>query len=387
MFIKKINFFYLAALLVIMPVCGVTSVEVRKIIPPKLDTVHLGEKILCHRPMRQGSPNMSIEQKNGKLIAHNYGHGGSGWTLGPGSAAYVNRLLIKSEYATDLKEKTPITIIGAGALGLFTAYDLIQNGFKNITIVAEKFTGLTSHNAGGLLAPVSMHNDPKFQGIIDEIGIDAYKFYVSIARREHPYFKTGAVLVPAYFASRKESGLEPYVGKVMKPAKEVRLDFGNGTVRDMVAYDDGIFIATAKMMTELHEYLTSRKVKFIQKKIQSFDDIEGKFIINCAGMGAAELNHDNSMLSVQGHLIMLKDQNPADLQHMIILYLDEGETLTGHKIKRSFYMFPKQLPGTDADDVGVIGGTFIEGATSATPNNEEFDIMLRNAKRFYGMEK
>ncbi len=388
MLIKKMHYFFigcLITLLAILPVVCTADVEIRKITPPKLDAAHLGEKILCHRPMRHGSPNMSIEQKGGKVIAHNYGHGGSGWTLGPGSVDYVNNLLLNSEYATDLTKDTPITIIGAGALGLFTAYDLTQKGFTNITIVAEKFTGLASHNAGGLLAPVSMDNDAKVQGIIDQTGIDAYKFYASIARREHAHFKTGATIVPAYFASRQDSGLEPYVGKVMQPAKEVRLDFGNGTTRDMVAYDDGIFIDTSKMMAELTDYLKSQNINFVQKRVHAFADLEGKFIINCAGLGAAALNHDERMLSVQGHLIMLKDQNPRDLQHMIVVYFDEDKTQSGQKIKRSFYMFPKHLSGTDANDVGVIGGTFIEGATSATPNNEEFDIMLENARKFYGM--
>jgi hypothetical protein len=30
----------------------------------------------------------------------------------------------------------------------------------------------------------------------------------------------------------------------MQPAKDVMLDFGNGTQRRMVSYDDGIFIGT-----------------------------------------------------------------------------------------------------------------------------------------------
>ena len=44
--------------------------------------------------MPRGTPNMTIEQKNDKLIGHNYGHGRSGWTLGPGCASHVNNLLI-----------------------------------------------------------------------------------------------------------------------------------------------------------------------------------------------------------------------------------------------------------------------------------------------------
>jgi D-amino-acid oxidase len=386
MFIKKFKFIFIAALLVM----GIfffkpSDYEIRKITPPNLETAHLGERIVCHRPMRRGTPNMTIEQKNDKLIGHNYGHGGSGWTLGPGCASHVNNLLINSQYATDLKKDTPITIIGAGALGLFTAYDLEQKGYLNITIIAEKFESLTSHNAGGLIAPVSMDNDPKMQKIIDQIGIDAYKFYADIAQKKHNDFKDGAVIVPTYFENKENSGLEPYVGKVMQPAKNVVLDFGNGTTRKMVAYDDGIFIDTAKMMEALQNYLKAKKIQFVQKKISSFDEIEGKFIINCSGLGSGDLNKDASMVSVQGHLVMLNDQNPKDLQHMILVYFDENKNVSGQKVKRSFYIFPKHLPNTGVNDIGVIGGTFIEGATIDTPNKEEFDIMLHGAKKFYGI--
>lgn len=70
---------------------------------------------------------------------------------------------------------------------------------------------------------------------------------------------------------------------------------------------------------------------------------------------------------------------------MILVYLGEAKTKSDQKIKRSFYIFPKRLPNTAANDVGVIGGTFIEGADSTTPNQEEFDIMLENARKFYGI--
>lgn len=362
-----------------------TLPEIRKIIPPKLDNAYLGQKILCHRPMRNGIPHMKVEYVDGKIIAHNYGHGGSGWTLAPGSARYVNNLLEQSKHSQNLQKDTPITIIGAGALGLFTAYDLLQKGYKTITIVAEKFENLTSHNAGGLLAPVSMNNDSNIQTIIDQIGIEAYKFYKTIAKKTHPHFKEGAIIVPTYFKNRKESGLEPYVGIVMQPAKDVILDFGTGTTQEMVAYDDGIFIDTAKMMRSLTNHLKP-KVKFIQKKVINFSEIEDSYIINCTGLGSKELNQDKEIVSIQGHLIMLKGQNPQDLQYMILVYLDEGKTKSRYKIKRSFYIFPKKIPNTGPSDIGVIGGTFIEGATPETPNEEEFDILLKGAKEFYGLQ-
>lgn len=49
-------------------------------------------------------------------------------------------------------------------------------------------------------------------------------------------------------------------------------------------------------------------------------------------------------------------------------------------------MFPRQLLGSKYKDVGVIGGTFGYGITPATPNKEEFDIMLKGAKDFYGIK-
>lgn len=360
--------------------------DVRKIVPPDLKDVKLGQKILCHRPMRRGSPNMSVELIGNKVIANNYGHGGSGWTLGPGTADYVNNLLINSSYSNDLTKATPITIIGGGVIGLYAAYDLYQKGYTNLTIVAANFDSLTSHNAGGLLAPVSMDNDPAKQEIINTIGIDAYKFYSSIAKNQNKDFNSGAIIVPTYFQKREDSGLEPYVGVVMQPAKDVVLDFGNGTTREMVSYDDGIFIDTAVMMQQLTTYLKAHKVNFKKQEIKSFDEIKTKFIVNCTGLGAAKLKGDQDVISVQGHLIMLKDQTPKELQYMILVYFGDAKTKSGQNLTRSFYIFPKHLPGSNKNDVGVLGGTFIENATKETPNSEEFDILLQNAHEFYGLK-
>ncbi|MEY4594260.1 MAG: D-amino acid dehydrogenase [Bacteroidota bacterium] len=358
--------------------------EVRKITPPRLDTAYLGQQILCYRPMRRGSPNMSIETIGDKIIAHNYGHGGSGWTLGPGSAKYVVDLAEASSNAKSTSRTAPVNVIGAGVMGLFTAYELTLRGYTNITVVASSFDGLTSHNAGGLLAPVSMDNNPSMQPVIDRIGIDAYRFYSDVATGKQPHFSSGALIMPAYFENRSESGLEPYVGKVMQSAKDVVLDFGNGTKRNMVSYDDGIFMDTAIMMQSLNDYLKD-KVKFEQRKVERYSDLSSSLIFDCSGLGAGSLNGDKDMVSVQGHLIMLRDQVPAHLQSMILVYFPKGKTTSGQEVKRSFYIFPKQLPGSAVNDIGVVGGTFIEGATPETPNMEEFDLLVSNARKFYGI--
>lgn len=361
-------------------------IDVRKIIPPNLDDAYLGQRILCYRPMRHGSPNLSVAQVGNKVVAHNYGHGGSGWTLGPGSANYVNTLMINSQYAMELSNKsTPIAIIGAGVIGLFTAYDLNKRGYNNITIYADRVESLTSHNAGGLLAPVSMDNAPDMQATIDQIGVDAYRFYDGIAKNKNADFKGGALIVPTYFNNREESGLEPYVGIVMQPAKEVVLDFGNGTTRKMVAYDDGIYMDTASLMGELNQYMKAHNIQIVKQKINSFSGVKEKFIFNCSGLGSSQLANDAAVIPVQGHLIMLKNQDPKNMNYMILVYFGEGKSEANQKTKRSFYIFPKRLANTAPQDIGVIGGTFIEGGNPNTPNLKEFDVLLKGAKDFYGI--
>ncbi len=156
----------------------------------------------------------------------------------------------------------------------------------------------------------------------------------------------------------------------------------------MVSYDDGIFIDTGILMESLTNHLKlSQKVKFVKQKISNFSEIETQYVINCTGLGGKELNTDPAMVSIQGHLIMLNDQNAADLQHMILVYFDEGQTESGQKVKRSFYIFPKHLPGSGENDVGVIGGTFIVGATPETENKKEFKIMMKGARNFYGIKR
>lgn len=47
-------------------------------------------------------------------------------------------------------------------------------------------------------------------------------------------------------------------------------------------------------------------------------------------------------------------------------------------------MFPKHIPGTPADSIGVLGGTFIEDATNETPHQTEFDLLVNRAREFFG---
>lgn len=361
--------------------------EVRKINPPKLDPDHQGKRILCHRPLRKGGPRLEVEEIAGKIVGHCYGHSGSGWTLGPGSTKYVVGLIEEEMAGRNMSKDEPITIVGAGVMGLMSALELKDRGYSNVKIMAASFENLTSHNAGGQFAPVYMGNDPDKQPLLDGIGVVSYNYYKDIILGRHKYLKRGATLVTDYFENLKDFGLEPYVAAgAMQPSKEVILDFQNGTTRKMFAYDDCIFMDVPTIMRDLREVLMDLNVPFVQRKVDDFAELEDRVVLNCAGLGAKQLTGDEKLICVQGHLVMLKDQDPQDITYMVEMYMSKGKTSTGLDKTEAFYIFPKRYPNTGDNDIGVLGGTYIEHADSSTPHEEEFDGVIRNAKEFYGIK-
>ena len=70
-----------------------------------------------------------------------------------------------------------------------------------------------------------------------------------------------------------------------------------------------MMINTALTINKLNDEIVSSNVKYTKKKIHSFNEIKEKIIVNCSGYGSKELCEDKDMVSVQGHLIVLKNQN------------------------------------------------------------------------------
>ena len=127
-------------------------------IPPNLHVKNLGKRISAYRPSRTGALKLDIQNINGKWLINNYGHGSNGWTLSPACASYVVSLL--QEKIPSKNE--PISIIGSGCVGLFTALELIDKGYTNLTIIAKEFDDTTSHRAGAIFTPMSLEKNNEF---------------------------------------------------------------------------------------------------------------------------------------------------------------------------------------------------------------------------------
>ncbi len=103
---------------------------------------------VCSRPFRAAGPRIELEKFGDKAVVHNYGHGGSGWSLSWGSST----LAVRMAQATGVRE---LGVIGCGALGLTSAL-LAQRAGMAVRIYAKALPpDVFSMRATGLWTPDS----------------------------------------------------------------------------------------------------------------------------------------------------------------------------------------------------------------------------------------
>src|ERR1700727_474734 len=119
-----------------------------QLVPVRASTDRITRITVCTRPFRALGPRLDTEQIGAKLVVHNYGHGGSGWSLSWGwSGVAVKKALASGE--------RDIAVIGCGALGLTSAL-LLQRAGARVTIYAKDVPpNVRSSLASGLWTPDS----------------------------------------------------------------------------------------------------------------------------------------------------------------------------------------------------------------------------------------
>ena len=369
------------------------NVDVVRLPPPHLNDTNLSQRRTCLRPMRIGGPRWEVEILGSGIVVHNYGHGPAGWTLAPGSGRHVVEQLqqhVRSS-ASPLSLDASVAIVGAGVVGLFTARALLAAGYHNITVYAEQLDHLTSHRAGGFLAPAGLTVHPSLRPTLQHIALASYDDWKQIATANPQSTVRSAVnpfaaYVHRYSAEADIHGLRCYVESGRMSVRDVVVDFGR-VRRDMQVYEGGVFMDTGRLMGELLADVRQRGVRVQQKHVATLASlhVDHPVVFNCCGHGASSLVHDKQSIGALGHTIALRHQPPHPI-YSVSMYGTEAIE-DGVRVKRAINVHPRSGDSGEAGEVGMLGGTFIqavdEDGWGEERNEREWRLVVQRARHFF----
>ena len=269
---------------------------------------------VCTRPFRAQGPRLDVEQIGQKIIVHNYGHGGSGWSLSWGSSG----IAVHKAMATGERE---IAVIGCGALGLTSGLLLLRAGAR-VTLYAKDLPpNVRSSLATGLWTPDS-------RICFEDQATPAFKqLWASMARQSFQTYQTLLGLpgnpvefIDNYFVSDDPNTLRRQSPTDTRPKfadlqRELiadliprREDFGPGSH----PFNEHYLRRSTLMMFNIPAYARLLMEDFLANggKIEiaefhtpaDFVKLREKVLINATGYGARALFGDESIVPVRGQL-------------------------------------------------------------------------------------
>jgi hypothetical protein len=317
---------------------------------------------------------IATEINDSKLICHNYGHGGAGWTFLFGCVnESIRQFQAGFQENASFKSKS-ITVIGAGCYGLLTAIELVRLGHQ-VSIVA-KDVETTSHNAVGFFFPRPRRvSTPAEIALFEKLALESYQTYLDILHGQHPFINQGPKLLPAYYGMDIDPGFKPLIDCGLIKAPVVTNIAFNEFRKYIVNRYQTVFIDAQSLMQELQIEVQRLGIRITKAEINSFDEIFTPIIFNCTGLGAKQLTEDPRMLPVQGHLIMLQQQPIDQLQYLLNVRV-LSKDLNGNPRDELIYFAPKQQ--------GVLGITFLRGQADPAANVHEFARIIERCQQFFG---
>lgn len=282
----------------------------------------------ARRPYRDDTYRLEPDPNlvSGKLVVHNYGHGGAGITMSWGCALRVREIVTRHDTSHG------VAVIGAGVMGMTVATLLREmNPPIAVTVYAEKITPYTTSDvAGGQFQPSRVNYDkssPAAEAAFFKIIRDARKEH---ERRSTPY----GVSKRWNYTPVRLANLDNLPVDIVPAATRLRhLPFAQLT-KPGWKYDI-LLIQPPILMPKLFNDLSNGGVQFIIRKLKRSDlaQLPQPIIVNCTGLGARELVPDTKMRALQGQIVHLPAQPNLN-------YLFSGDG----------YVFPR-------DDCVVVGGT------------------------------
>jgi glycine/D-amino acid oxidase-like deaminating enzyme len=281
---------------------------------------------VCLRPFRAAGPRIESEQLGSALVVHNYGHGGSGWSLSWGSA----ELAVHQAMASSPER---IAVVGCGALGLTSAITAQRAGAK-VTIYARDLLPQTrSARATGSYTPhsriaLTSAVDPGFAERWEQMArtsFKAYRAYLGLPGNPVEF-------VDSYGVDDVAPSPAPAVPAAPRPPGLPFVDYRD-RIRDLVPRAEALppeaspfagstVSRASSLMFNIADYGHTLFTDFLLAGGQirrrefhtpaEYGELEEKVVINCPGYGARALWNDASITPVRGQIGVLVPQPEID---------------------------------------------------------------------------
>lgn len=269
---------------------------------------------VCLRPFRAQGPRLDAETVGDKLVVHNYGHGGSGWSLSWGSAQVV----VKKALAGGEKR---LAVVGAGALGLSAAITAQRAGAAVTIYAKELMPDTRSARATGVWSPdsriaLTSAAPPSFPALWEQMARTSWRTF-------HRYL--GLADAPIEWTDRYLLWDAPPAGR----ADPVGFAYYGAQIRDinprsqqLEPHQHPFAAAVVRRLTipmfNIAAYSRVLMAEFLQAggrfEIVEFHTpadlarLKEKVVIDCTGYGARALWKDESVVPIRGQIAWLIPQ-------------------------------------------------------------------------------
>lgn len=274
---------------------------------------------VCTRPFRARGPRIEMERLGRKTVIHNYGHGGSGWSLSWGSAMVA----VPMAKATGEKH---IAVIGCGAIGMTAAVMAQRAGLKVRIYAKERMPEVRSAWATGVWSPDSRvctleGTTPEFEAqwqAMARYSFRMYQHYLGLAG-DPVEWRDGYALSDVPFGG----STPPIEDEPAYPKLEERLLPDMHVEPQLIApgqhpfkvpyvrrYTRMVFNISSYSRLLMNDFLIAggeiETAEF--KSPKDFAGLKEKTIINATGYGARALLGDESIIPVRGQTARLIPQ-------------------------------------------------------------------------------
>lgn len=268
---------------------------------------------VCTRPFRAQGPRLDVELIGTKTIIHNYGHGGSGWSLSWGSSG------VAAQKAMATGERD-IAVVGCGALGLTSAL-LLQQAGARVTIYAKDLPpNVRSSLATGVWSPDSRicleeYATPAFKQSWERMARQSFETYQNLLGLPGDPVE----FIDIYAVSDTDQRNQRHVSASRPPFAELQRELLGDLIPHSESFAPGAHPFGSRyvrrnslMMFNLSAYARLLMSDFLANggKIQiaefhapaDFGPLPQKTLINATGYGARALFGDDSVTPVRGQL-------------------------------------------------------------------------------------